>query len=95
MCKKHKKRLGLKSVFAVYEALIFCLLLCLSTGQYNIPAGIVFSMPVRFQDGKWSVLPDVTIGDELRAKLQLIADQLRVVSNTQKQQHSQGVSQLY
>uniref|UniRef100_A0A8C7P2H4 Malate dehydrogenase 1B, NAD (soluble) n=1 Tax=Oncorhynchus mykiss TaxID=8022 RepID=A0A8C7P2H4_ONCMY len=49
----------------------------LSTGQYNLPAGVVFSMPVSFQDGRWSVLSDVIIGDEMRAKLQIAADQLR------------------
>ncbi|KAK6325125.1 hypothetical protein J4Q44_G00044670 [Coregonus suidteri] len=49
----------------------------LSTGQYNLPAGVVFSMPVSFQDGRWSVLSDVIIGDEKRAKLQIAADQLR------------------
>uniref|UniRef100_A0A674DC81 Putative malate dehydrogenase 1B n=1 Tax=Salmo trutta TaxID=8032 RepID=A0A674DC81_SALTR len=49
----------------------------LSTGQYNLPAGVVFSMPVSFQDGRWSVLSDVIISDEMRAKLQIAADQLR------------------
>uniref|UniRef100_A0A8C7I7B1 Malate dehydrogenase 1B, NAD (soluble) n=1 Tax=Oncorhynchus kisutch TaxID=8019 RepID=A0A8C7I7B1_ONCKI len=34
----------------------------LSTGHYNLPAGVVFSMPVSLQDGRWSVLSDV-IGD--------------------------------
>ncbi|XP_071183952.1 putative malate dehydrogenase 1B [Salvelinus alpinus] len=48
----------------------------LSTGRYNLPAGVVFSMQVSFQDGRWSVLSDV-IGDEKRAKLQIAADQLR------------------
>ncbi|KAL1022346.1 hypothetical protein UPYG_G00025460 [Umbra pygmaea] len=49
----------------------------LSTGQYNIPAGVVFSMPVRFQNGRWTVLSDVIIGDELRAKLQIAVDELK------------------
>uniref|UniRef100_A0A8K9Y2F5 Malate dehydrogenase 1B, NAD (soluble) n=1 Tax=Oncorhynchus mykiss TaxID=8022 RepID=A0A8K9Y2F5_ONCMY len=48
----------------------------LSTGQYNLPAGVVFSMPVSLQDGRWSVLSDV-IDDEKRATLQIAADQLR------------------
>uniref|UniRef100_A0A673YD57 Malate dehydrogenase 1B, NAD (soluble) n=1 Tax=Salmo trutta TaxID=8032 RepID=A0A673YD57_SALTR len=55
------------------EVLSFCIL---STGQYNLPAGVVFSMPVSFQDGRWSMLSDV-IGDKKRAKLQIAADQLR------------------
>ncbi|XP_019897925.2 putative malate dehydrogenase 1B isoform X2 [Esox lucius] len=49
----------------------------LSTGQYNLPAGVVFSMPVTFQHGRWSELSDVIIGDELRAKLQIAVDELR------------------
>ncbi|KAM6945669.1 putative malate dehydrogenase 1B [Aplochiton taeniatus] len=53
----------------------------LSTGQFNIPAGIVFSMPVSFNNGKWSVWTDVTIGDELRAKLQMAIVQLQEVSD--------------
>lgn len=64
----------------------------LSAGQYNLPAGVVFSMPVSFQDGRWSMLSDV-IGDK-RAKLQIAADQLRevsIVTRTQTQQ-SHGVS---
>uniref|UniRef100_A0A6Q2Z3N4 Lactate/malate dehydrogenase C-terminal domain-containing protein n=1 Tax=Esox lucius TaxID=8010 RepID=A0A6Q2Z3N4_ESOLU len=52
----------------------------LSTGQYNLPAGVVFSMPVTFQHGRWSELSDVIIGDELRAKLQIAVDELREVS---------------
>ncbi|KAJ8004205.1 hypothetical protein DPEC_G00156370 [Dallia pectoralis] len=49
----------------------------LSTGQYNLPAGVVFSMPVTFQNGRWSVLSDVIIGDDLRDKLQIAVDELR------------------
>ncbi|XP_067116856.1 putative malate dehydrogenase 1B [Osmerus mordax] len=49
----------------------------LSTGQFNIPTGIVFSMPVRFGNGQWSVLSDVTIGDKLMARMQISADQLK------------------
>ncbi|XP_029924404.1 putative malate dehydrogenase 1B [Myripristis murdjan] len=46
-------------------------------GHYNLPDGIVFSIPVTFKDGKWSPLPDVTIQDEMRERLQLSADELR------------------
>ncbi|KAJ8394487.1 hypothetical protein AAFF_G00044970 [Aldrovandia affinis] len=49
----------------------------LSTGQFNIPAGLVFSMPVSFQGGSWAVLPDITISKELQIKLQAAANQLR------------------
>ncbi|XP_042598266.1 putative malate dehydrogenase 1B [Cyprinus carpio] len=41
----------------------------ISTGQLGIPAGLVFSMPVSFRNGHWSVHSDVTVTDELRLKL--------------------------
>ncbi|XP_056319040.1 putative malate dehydrogenase 1B [Danio aesculapii] len=50
----------------------------LSTGQFGIPAGLVFSMPVSFKDGHWSVRSDVTVTDELRVKLDACADELRM-----------------
>ncbi|XP_042368979.1 putative malate dehydrogenase 1B [Plectropomus leopardus] len=49
----------------------------LCPGDYNIPDGIVFSVPVTFTDGRWSVLHDVTIGDELKERLHLSATELR------------------
>uniref|UniRef100_UPI003AB0543D putative malate dehydrogenase 1B n=1 Tax=Centroberyx gerrardi TaxID=166262 RepID=UPI003AB0543D len=45
--------------------------------QYNLPDGTVFSIPVTFKEGKWSALFDATIGDELRERLRLSADELR------------------
>lgn len=50
----------------------------LSTGQFGIPAGLVFSMPVSFWDGCWTVRSDVTVTDELRVKLDACADQLKM-----------------
>ncbi|NP_001070229.1 putative malate dehydrogenase 1B [Danio rerio] len=50
----------------------------LSTGQFGIPAGLVFSMPVSFTDGHWSVRSDVTVTDELRVNLDACADELRM-----------------
>lgn len=64
----------------------------LSAGQYNLPAGVVFSMPVSFQDGRWSVLSDVIISDEMRAKLQIAADQLKEVSIVTRTQAQQSTS---
>ncbi|KAG5833970.1 hypothetical protein ANANG_G00281600 [Anguilla anguilla] len=48
----------------------------LSTGQFAIPAGLVFSMPVSFQRGSWAVLPDITISEELQSNLQAATNQL-------------------
>ena len=48
-------------------------------GYYNLPAGIVLSVPVTFADGKWSVLSDVSVGDKLKERLQLSAIELRKV----------------
>lgn len=48
-------------------------------GHYDLPGGIVLSVPVTFTDGKWSVLLDVTVGDELKERLQLSASEIRRV----------------
>uniref|UniRef100_A0A8C2GXB4 Malate dehydrogenase 1B, NAD (soluble) n=1 Tax=Cyprinus carpio TaxID=7962 RepID=A0A8C2GXB4_CYPCA len=50
----------------------------ISTGQFGIPAGLVFSVPVSFRDGCWSVRSDVTVTDELRQKLNACADELKM-----------------
>ncbi|KAG7241000.1 hypothetical protein INR49_026030, partial [Caranx melampygus] len=52
----------------------------LCPGCYNLPDDIVISVPVTFTEGKWSVLFDVTVGDELNERLQLYARELRQVS---------------
>uniref|UniRef100_A0A673KQD2 Malate dehydrogenase 1B, NAD (soluble) n=1 Tax=Sinocyclocheilus rhinocerous TaxID=307959 RepID=A0A673KQD2_9TELE len=44
----------------------------ISTGQFGIPAGLVFS--VSFRDGCWSACSDVTVTDELRQNLTLERD---------------------
>nr|XP_046238892.1 putative malate dehydrogenase 1B [Scatophagus argus] len=43
---------------------------------YNLPDGIVLSVPVTFAEGKWSVLSDVTVGDELKERLRRYAREL-------------------
>ncbi|KAK2908532.1 hypothetical protein Q8A67_004369 [Cirrhinus molitorella] len=50
----------------------------ISTGEFGIPAGLVFSMPVRFRDSCWSVRSDVTVTDELKQKLKACADELKM-----------------
>lgn len=49
------------------------------TGQFGIPAGLVFSLPVSFQHGAWVVPHDISIDDHLKVKLQAAASQLQVV----------------
>ncbi|XP_043096740.1 putative malate dehydrogenase 1B [Puntigrus tetrazona] len=49
----------------------------ISTGQFEIPAGFVFSVPVSFRDGRWSVRSDVTVTDELRQNLSACAEELK------------------
>ncbi|XP_073318727.1 putative malate dehydrogenase 1B [Pagrus major] len=49
----------------------------LCPGYYDLPDGTVLSVPVTFMDGKWSVLFDVTVGEELKERLHLSASELR------------------
>ncbi|KAG9332939.1 hypothetical protein JZ751_014034 [Albula glossodonta] len=58
-----------------------CSLGVLSSGQFNGPAGLVFSVPVSFQGGSWTVLPDITISEELQSSLQAAANQLIAEKN--------------
>ena len=40
--------------------LLLCFALCfLPTGQFGVPEGIVFSMPVKFENGTWVVLTEL------------------------------------
>ncbi|XP_028275368.1 putative malate dehydrogenase 1B [Parambassis ranga] len=50
-------------------------LLC--PGSYNLPEGIVLSVPATFTDGKWSVLFDVSIEDKLMEQLQQCGNELQ------------------
>lgn len=34
-----------------------------SSGQFCIPEGIIFSMPVRFQNGNWEVVTELEINE--------------------------------
>lgn len=56
-------------------------LLATCVGYYDLPDGIVLSVPITFVDGKWSVLFDVTVGEELKERLHLSASELRQVRN--------------
>ncbi|XP_043381102.1 putative malate dehydrogenase 1B isoform X4 [Chelonia mydas] len=48
----------------------------LSKGQFCIPEGIIFSMPVRFQDGSWEVITETEINEETQETLKHLAHDL-------------------
>lgn len=48
-------------------------------GCSDLPDDAVLSVPVTFADGKWSVLADVSVGDELKERLWLAAGEIRRV----------------
>ncbi|KAK2856833.1 hypothetical protein Q5P01_005568 [Channa striata] len=48
----------------------------LCPGYYDLPESVILSVPVTFADGKWSVLFDVTVEEELKERLQLSASEL-------------------
>ncbi|TNN51473.1 putative malate dehydrogenase 1B [Liparis tanakae] len=51
----------------------------LCPGEFDLPDGVVLSLPVTFTGGKWSALLDLTVGEELRERLQLYANELKQV----------------
>lgn len=61
---------------------MFCFALCLlTTGQFGIPEGIVFSMPVKFENGTWIVLTDLTdieISEQIMTRM--TSDLIQVMS---------------
>ncbi|NXI42928.1 MDHC protein, partial [Galbula dea] len=48
----------------------------LTTGQFCIPEGIVFSMPVRFQNGNWEVMTELEINETTQEALGRLAHEL-------------------
>jgi malate dehydrogenase len=49
----------------------------MSDGSYGIPAGLIFSFPLVSQgEAKWSIVPDVPIDDDARARLDASAAEL-------------------
>lgn len=63
--------------------LLFCFVLCLLiAGQFGIPEGIVFSMPVKFENGTWVVLTDledIEISEEIMTSM--TSDLIQVMSD--------------
>lgn len=51
----------------------------LLAGHNNLPDGVVLSVPVTLSDGRWSVILDVTVGDDLKDRLRLCANELEKV----------------
>lgn len=47
-----------------------------SSGQFCIPEGIVFSMPVRFQNGNWEVVTELEINETTQEILGRLAHEL-------------------
>lgn len=58
-------------VSCLFSSILFTL-----TGCYEVPEGLVFSLPVKFQKGSWRVVEDVSITSELRDELAKIVDEL-------------------
>ncbi|XP_064017123.1 putative malate dehydrogenase 1B isoform X1 [Pogoniulus pusillus] len=48
----------------------------LTTGQFCVPEGIVFSMPVRFQNGSWEVMTELEIVETTQEVLRRLAHEL-------------------
>lgn len=53
-------------------------------GYDDLPEGVVLSVPLTFMAGEWSVLSDVTVGEDLKKRLQLSADEIKQFSLDQK-----------
>ncbi|TTE66794.1 Malate dehydrogenase, cytoplasmic [Bagarius yarrelli] len=51
-----------------------------STGNYGIPAGLVFCVPVTFQKGEWSECSDIIITEDLQRQLEAAVDEITAVS---------------
>lgn len=47
-----------------------------SAGQFCIPEGIVFSMPVRFQNGSWEVMTELEINETTQEALERLSHDL-------------------
>ncbi|XP_061463782.1 putative malate dehydrogenase 1B isoform X2 [Rhineura floridana] len=45
----------------------------ISEGQFGLPEGIVYSMPVRFQNGSWEIFTELEISEKTQEYLQILA----------------------
>uniref|UniRef100_A0A7S0RXG8 Malate dehydrogenase n=1 Tax=Pyramimonas obovata TaxID=1411642 RepID=A0A7S0RXG8_9CHLO len=47
-----------------------------SDGSYSIPAGLMYSFPVTCKDGKWTIVPGLSIDDNSRKLMDITANEL-------------------
>lgn len=47
-----------------------------SSGEYGVPAGLIFSYPVTIADGKWSIVEGLEINEFSRARIDATAQEL-------------------
>lgn len=81
--KNHMLRCFLQCLITTtYFSECFYFTLCLfSAGQFGIPEGIVFSMPVKFENGTWVVLTDlkdIAISEQIMTRM--TSDLIQVMS---------------
>lgn len=63
-------------ITGLFAAADMGLFLASCVGYYDLPDGVVLSVPLTFTDGKWSALPDVTIEVDLKERLQHSANEI-------------------
>jgi malate dehydrogenase len=49
----------------------------ISKGWYGVPEGLVFSFPVKFQDGEWQVMDGLDISDDVSYRIKQIGESLK------------------
>lgn len=63
-------------ITGLFSTADMALLLSCYAGYYDLPDGVVLSVPLTFTDGKWFTLSDVTIGLDLKEMLQHSANEI-------------------
>lgn len=53
------------------------LFLASCVGHHDLPEDVVLSVPLTFKAGDWSALSDVTVGEDLKKRLQLSANEIK------------------
>lgn len=82
--KKHVPCLSLSTVLPgrfIYLSAFVLLCFVFAAGQFGIPEGIVFSMPVKFENGTWVVLTDledIEISEKIMTRM--TSDLIQVMS---------------
>ncbi|XP_078259770.1 putative malate dehydrogenase 1B isoform X2 [Rhinoraja longicauda] len=86
-----KRPIGFSLAIAIYKVLQYWYfdsppgeilsLGVISKGEFNIPANLIFSMPVRFCGGKWVIQTDIKISKVTQRKLQYIVQELQMEEN--------------